>query len=156
MRKKTIEDVKNSKYFTAWDIVPYVVVLAVAVVLLLVFLLPGKEQMTGFYVECAGARVMDYDFSTDEFATDEGFDEEIEIIPENGGYTVRIGTEEGYNVFFVDKEKRTVKMVDADCSFSQDCTYMPAMEKSGDSIICAPHKLKIVAFGDEVSSPVTG
>ena len=57
--------------------------------------------------------------------------------------------------FFVDTANRTVKMTEADCSFTEDCTYLPAIENEGDSIICVPNKLRIVA-GSEVSSPVTG
>lgn len=156
MRKKSIEDVKNSKYFSPWDLVPYIAVLAVAVVLMLVFLLPDKSEMNGFYAEYGEQKVMSYDFDKDEFSVEDGFRESVKITSEIGGYKVEIDTEDGFNVFFVDVEKRTVKMTDADCSFSQDCTYMPAIEKSGDSIICVPHKLKLIASGDGLGSPVTG
>ena len=54
MKKKGIEDVKNSKYFSVWDIIPYAIVLVVAAVLILVFLLPLKEKMKGVYVEFGG------------------------------------------------------------------------------------------------------
>lgn len=156
MNKKGVEDVKKSKYFTLWDIIPYLCVLAVAVTLLLVFLLPEKDDISGFYVEYGDKSVLTYDFAEDKFDIEESFFENVDLEAENGGYTVTIITSDGKNVFFVDKEKRTVKMVDADCSFSKDCTYMPAIGESGDSIICVPHKLKIIAKGDGVSSPVTG
>ena len=155
MKKKGIEDVKNSKYFSVWDIIPYAIVLVVAAVLMLVFLLPEKEKMNGFYVEYGENVILTYGFSSDEFTVTDGFENNVEVKEENGGYTVEINTGDGFNAFFVDKEKRTVKMIDSDCSFTRDCTYMPAIEESGDSIICVPHKLKIIADGSGLSSPVT-
>lgn len=155
MRKNGIDDVKKSKYFTLWDIVPYLCVLAVAVVLLLVFLLPSKSDMTGFYVMHDDKTVLTFSFDSDTFEVSDEYGEKVKIEEKNGGFSVTVTTEEGYNVFFVDKKARTVKMTDADCSYSQDCTYMPKIEKEGDSIICVPHKLKIVAGGG-INSPVTG
>lgn len=156
MKKKSIEDVKNSKYFSVWDIIPYAVVLIVAAVLMLVFLLPEKDSMNGFYVEYGENRILTYDFSSDEFKVAEGYENNVDVKDEKGGYTVEINTGDGFNSFFVNIEKRTVKMIDTDCSFTRDCTYMPAIEESGDSIICVPHKLKIIAEGRGLSSPVTG
>ncbi len=156
MKKRSVEDVKNGKYFSVWDIIPYAVVLVVAVALMLVFLLPDKEKMSGFYVEYGETRILSYDFPSDEFTVTSGCEDGVAVKEENDGYTVEINTADGFNVFFVDKQNRTVKMIEADCSFTRDCTYMPAMEESGDSIICVPHKLKIIASGSDVSSPVTG
>lgn len=155
MKKKGVEDVKNSKYFSPWDIIPYLCVVVVAVVLMLIFLLPDKQPMSDFYVEYGDSRVMSYDFDADEYTVEEGFEDSVKITATGQGYLVEITTGEGYNAFSVDTQNRLVKMTDADCSFSQDCTYMPAIEKEGDSIICVPHKLKIVAGGG-ISSPVTG
>lgn len=155
MKKHSIEDVRKSKYFSVWDIIPYICVLAVAVTLMLVFLLPEKPLMTDFYVTYGDSRVMSYDFDADAYDIDESFADCVKVTAIDGGYRVEISTNDGFNAFTVDVEKRQVKMVDADCSFSQDCTYMPAIEKSGDSIICVPHKLKIIA-GNGISSPVTG
>lgn len=156
MKSRGVDDVKKSKYFTPWDLIPYAAVIAIAVVLLLAFLLPAKESMTGFYVEYGDKRMMSYDFSSDRFDVSAEFENAVKVTAESGGYTVEVDTSEGHNVFFVDKGKRTVKMTEADCSFSKDCTYMPAIEQAGDSIICVPHKLKIIAEGDGVTSPVTG
>lgn len=155
MKKNGIDDVKKSKYFTLWDIVPYLCVLAVAVALLLVFLLPEKSEMTGFYVMHDDRTVMDFSFDSDSFNISEEYKDGVKIEEKNGGYSVSVVTADGYNVFFVDKKERTVKMVDADCSYTQDCTYMPEIKSTGDSIICVPHKLKIVASGG-IDSPVTG
>ncbi len=155
MKKKGIEDVKNSKYFSPWDIVPYLCVVVVAVVLMLVFLLPEKQLMTDFYVVYGDARVMSYDFDSDAYEVEEGFADGVKISGISQGYLVEITTADGYNAFIVDTQERTVKMTDADCSFSQDCTYIPAIEKEGDSIICAPHRLRIIAGGG-ISAPVTG
>ena len=156
MKKKGVEDVKKSKYFSVWDVIPYVTVVVVAVALLLVFLLPEKQEMTRFYVVYGDTEILSFDFDKDEFVFTEGYEEGIEIKDENGGHSVRVSTQDGTNVFFVNVAERSVKMTDADCSYSQDCTYMPKSEKEGDSIICVPNKLKIIAGGDGVSSPVTG
>lgn len=156
MQKKGIEDVRKSKCFTLWDLVPYAVVLAVAVALMLAFLLPKKENMTGFYVEYGDQEILSYDFGTDEFVIKDAYSDCVTVEGVEGGYHVEISTSDGYNAFFADVHNKTVRMTEADCSFSQDCTYMPAIEKSGDSIICVPHKLKIIAQGNDVGSPVTG
>ncbi len=155
MKKKGIEDVKNSKYFSIWDTIPYLCVVVVAVVLMLVFLLPKKQIVSDFYVDYGDSRVMSYDFDEDEYRVEEEFADSVKISATAQGYLVEITTARGYNAFTVDTQNRSVKMTDADCSFSQDCTYMPAIEKAGDSIICVPHQLKIIAGGG-ISSPVTG
>ncbi len=156
MKKKNIEDVKNSKYFTLWDIVPYACVLVIAVALLFIFFLPGKDDMKGFRVVYGDTEIMSYDFAKDEFYFSDGFEDAFDIKEDKYGYTVNVKTDDGINVFFIDKKEKTVKMTDADCSYSQDCTYMPKLEKSGDSIICVPNKIKLIADGEENFSPVTG
>lgn len=156
MKKKNIEDVKKSKYFTLWDIVPYACVLVIAVALLLVFLLPDKDDMKGFTVVYDDAEIMSYDFDKDEFYFSDGFENSFDIKEDVYGYTVTVKTDDGSNVFFIDKEDKSVRMTDSDCSYSQDCTYMPKLEKSGDSIICVPNKIKLIADGKENFAPVTG
>ena len=47
MKKKGIEDVKNSKYFAVWDIIPYAIVLVVAAAFILCFPLSGKVKLEG-------------------------------------------------------------------------------------------------------------
>ena len=75
MKKKNIEDVKKSKYFTLWDIVPYACVLLIAVALLPIFLLPGKDDMKGFRVVYGDKEIMSYDFAKDEFYFSDGFED---------------------------------------------------------------------------------
>lgn len=155
MKKKGIEEVKNGKYFTLWDLIPYLLIAAIAVTLLLVFLLPQKEDMTVFYVMHGDERVMSYDFDAGELSVEEKYKDGVVTGGDENGFFVEIRTSDGFNRFFVDTAKRTVKMTDADCSFTEDCTYLPAIESEGDSIICVPNKLRIVA-GSGVVSPVTG
>ena len=79
--------------------------LVVAAVLMLVFLLPEKEKMNGLYVEYGENVILTYGFSSDEFTVTDGFENNVEVKEENGGYTVEINTGDGFNAFFVDKEK---------------------------------------------------
>ena len=155
MKKKGIEEVKNGKYFTLWDLIPYLLIAAIAVALLLVFHLPQKQNMTVFYVMHGDEKVMSYDFDAGELTVEEKYKDGVVTGGGENGFFVEIRTSDGFNRFFVDTANRTVKMTEADCSFTEDCTYLPAIENEGDSIICVPNKLRIVA-GSEVSSPVTG
>ena len=70
-----------------------------------------NEKMNGFYVEYGENVILTYGFSSDEFTVTDGFENNVEVKEENGGYTVEINTGDGFNAFFVDKEKRTVKMI---------------------------------------------
>lgn len=155
--KNGIQQVKNSKYFVRYDIIAYVAVAVIAVVLLLVFLLPQKGELKGFVLTIDNEEVMTYDFEKDEFSVAEKYRQNITVEGNGEIATVTVNCGHGFNVFTVDKKNKKIKMKEADCSISQDCTYMPAIEKEGDSIICVPHKLKIVALGAEkIDEPVTG
>ncbi len=154
MSGKIFQRARSGKFFKRADLIVYAAVIIVVVVLLLVFLLPPKDALTEFEVTYRGARVLTYDFGggldiSEEFASS------VAVSQQDGGLSVTITTEDGQNTFFIDTVERSVKMTDADCSVSADCTYMPALTDSGGSIICVPNHLKILPIGG-TTGVVTG
>ena len=73
----------------------------------------------------------------------------------DGGLYLTVTTADGVNTCFVDLGERSVKMTDADCSVSKDCTYMPALDGGDGAIVCVPNRIRIVPVGG-ISAPVTG
>ena len=73
---------------------------------------------------------------------------------ENGADSVKITLYFGdeYNVLVIEKTG-SVKMADATCSVSHECTYM-SINDSSDTIICVPHKLRV--YAEKNSSPTLG
>lgn len=152
--EKDIQKVKNSRFFKKSDLFVYVAVAVIAVVLICVFFVfNNRSELTVVQLFVDDELWLSYDFSADNFS-DENKNVIVEEI-ENGYYVSVINNDEK-NIFVIDTKDKRVYMTDANCSFSKDCTYIPAIEKEGDTIICVPHKLKLVAKGDVVDNPVSG
>ena len=136
MSGKVFSRVRGGGFFKRADIIVYALIAVVAIVLLLVFLLPSDEELSGFEITYDGATVLTYDF--------------------DDGLTVKDAFRDAVvATCFVDLGERSVKMTDADCSVSKDCTYMPALDGGNGAIICVPNRIRIVPVGG-ISSPVTG
>ena len=146
MSLKKIEQIKDKKWFSVWDLIAYGAVIAIAVVLILVFTLSGdKSQMEGFYVSYGGERVFTYDFENRKSTVLS--EDNIEIVKEGeGGFTIRFYTDgrSGYNDIEVDTGKRTVTVTASNCSTHKDCVYTPALKNNSSTpIICTPHALTV-------------
>lgn len=154
MSGKVFSRVRGGGFFKRADIVVYALIAVVAIVLLLVFLLPQDGGLSGFEITYDGATVLTYDFD-DGLSVEDGFADSVEVTEGDGGLYLTVTTDDGVNTCFVDPADRRVKMTDADCSLSKDCTYMPALDSGGGAIVCVPNRIRIVPVGG-ISAPVTG
>lgn len=146
MSLKKIEQIKEKKWFSLWDLIAYGAIIVIAVVLILAFTSGGdKSQMEGFYLSYGGERVFTYDFENRKSTVLS--EENIEIIKEGeNGFTVRfyIDGKSGYNDIAVDIGKRTVTVTASNCSTHKDCVYTPALKNNSSTpIICTPHALTV-------------
>ncbi len=153
MSGKVFSRVRGGGFFKRADIVVYALIAVVAIVLLLVFLLPSDEGLSGFEITYDGATVLTYDFD-DGLMVKDAFRDAVVTTEGDGGLYLTVTTADGVNTCFVDLGERSVKMTDADCSVSKDCTYMPALDGDG-AIVCVPNRIRIVPVGG-ISAPVTG
>ncbi|MBD5584280.1 MAG: hypothetical protein HDQ88_04305 [Clostridia bacterium] len=138
MSLKKVEQVKSDKGFRIWDLIVYGVILAiVAVLFLTVFLTQDTDPLTGVKISVKGEAVFVYDFSSEPTAKDG-----VEWKEEGNGITVTVRVDEGYNVIYIDKNEKSVKITDADCKGKQ-CLYFSAIKDNSRIIYCNPHSLKI-------------
>lgn len=154
MSGKVFSRVRGGGFFKRADIVVYALIAVVAIVLLLVFLLPSDGGLSGFEITYDGATVLTYDFD-DGLTVKDAFRDAVVTTEGDGGLYLTVTTADGVNTCFVDLGERSVKMTDADCSVSKDCTYMPALDGGDGAIICVPNRIRIVPVGG-ISAPVTG
>lgn len=161
MSIKKIEQTRANKLFRPLDIVVYGAVAAVAVILLVVFvILPKGNSLT------AGASVVEIS-SKGEIVFSFDFGSGAYEILDGGGRVELSGGEKVSVTVFADEEKRdyniiafdlsdggSVRVLDTNCSRRHDCTYME-ISSDGGSIVCIPHEL-VVYTRSSVSQPQTG
>ncbi len=152
MSLKKIEQVKNSKWFSIWDLLAFGVIIVTAVALILSFTI-GKDRsaLGGFSVSYRGEHVLVYDFGDGKAAKVN--DRYIKITDGDGGFTARFTTEDGgYNVIYVDTAARTVDVTDSNCSSHKDCVHTAKLtNNSSPPIICTVHGLTVapLKFADD-------
>lgn len=140
MSLKKIEQVKNFKWFSIWDIVAFGVIIAVAVALILVFTI-GRDRSTlgGFSVSYQGESVYEYDFNSGKvLKINEKYirvDGNVLRFDDGNG---------GYNVIYVDTAAKTVDVTDSNCSAHKDCVHTAKLSNnSSPPIICTVHGLTV-------------
>ncbi len=67
------------------------------------------------------------------------------FLPLNENDSIRIETPQGYNIVAV--EDGTVMVTDADCR-DQICVEHKKISRTGETIVCLPHKLVVEITGD--------
>ncbi|MDE7163389.1 MAG: NusG domain II-containing protein [Clostridia bacterium] len=154
MSLKKIEQVKNSKWFSIWDMIAFGAVILTSVALIIAFTVGrDKSALDGFYVSYKGVQVYSYDFRDGHSAVLS--EDNIEVLSENkDGLTLRFYTDgkKGYNDISVDLNKRSVSVTESNCSAHKDCVYTPALtSNSSTPIICTPHSLSVcpLTFDDD-------
>ena len=154
MSLKKIEEVKNSKWFSIWDLISFGVVILTSVALIIALTVGrDKSALDGFYVSYNGVQVYSYDFRDGSSVVLS--EDNIEVLSEDsGGITLRFYTDgkKGFNDVFVDLNKRSVTVTDSDCSAHKDCVYTPAMTSNASTpIICTPHSFSVLplTFDDD-------
>ena len=68
------------------------------------------------------------------------------FLPLKENDSIRIDTEAGYNVITV--QDGTVTVTEADCR-DQICAEHKKIKKTGETIVCLPHKLVVTITGDK-------
>lgn len=146
MSLKKIEQIKEAKWFTLWDLIAFGAVIIISVALIIAFTVGrDKTALEGFYLSYGGVRAFTYDFGEGE--ADVILTDNIEMGEiEDGCFTVRFYTDgkKGFNDVFVDTVKRTVEVTASNCSTHKDCVYTPKLQyNSSTPIICTPHALSV-------------
>ena len=138
MALKKIEQVKKDRGFRLFDIIIYGAVLVlVAVLFIVVFTTRNTNPLTGVKVTYKAQIVFEYDFEAGIRKSDG-----IEVDEDSDGITITINTQNDYNVIYINKSKRTVKMKEANCKGKQ-CLYFAEMKNNSGCIICEPHGIMI-------------
>ena len=153
---KTNTETNKRKFFTGRDVVVYIITAVAVVALFFAFVIsPKKSESDGFRAYADGELLFSYYYDDDKTDVTEYGKSRIE----RSGDTIYIytdGERSGFNKLTIDRENKTVKVTDSDCSKTRDCVYEPAL-KHGGAIYCVPHKLKITSIsGGESVPPITG
>lgn len=157
LNKNYFDKIRSSKLFFKSDLLLYLAIAVTVTALFLAFvILPSSKPASGFEI-CRGNDTL-FIYSAGEITVEEEFSTLISSQNVDGGLKVTVYTDQSkthYNVLFFDIEKNTVKVTESNCSFSKDCTYIPAIKNAG-TIYCAPHDLKIQPINAEFTPPVAG
>ena len=139
MALKKIEQVKKDRGFKLFDIIIYgVILLTVAALFIAIFTTRNTDPLTGVKITCKAQIVFEYNFDTGiKTKTDQ-----VEIEETDAGITLTIRTNDDFNIIYINKSKKTVKMKDANCRGKQ-CLYFAEMKNNSGSIICEPHGIII-------------
>ncbi len=143
MSLKKIEQIKNSKWFSIWDLVAFGVIIITAVALILSFTIGrDKSALSGFSVSFRGEQVLTYEFGGKPSILNESC---VELEEGEGGFTIRFTTDNGgYNVIYVDTAAKTVDVTDSNCSSHKDCVHTAKLTNNSSApIICTVHGLTV-------------
>lgn len=145
MSLKKIEQVKADKGFKIWDLIIYVIIaVLVAVLLTVVFTAFNREPLTGIRISAGSSTTLRYNLIFEyEFGGEvKVYSDTVSVEEDGKGLKVTVKTENnGINVIYIDKTKKTAEMINANCR-SKDCMLLPINNNSG-SILCNSHGLKI-------------
>ena len=123
-RREKLNIVKNKGFFVKGDVLLFVVLVALTLVLTATaFGIRGKVGGTArIYVDNVLVKEMD--------------------LSKNDRYVLE--TDEGYNIIVV--QNGSVKVEEADCN-DHTCVRQGKINRTGQTIICLPHGVKIVVLG---------
>lgn len=149
MSLKKIEQVKADKGFKIWDLIIYGIVLVlVAVLFTVVITTRNTDPLTGVRVTYKAETVLEYEFG----GQPEILDEMVEVKEDVNGLTVTVRSQDDFNVIYIDKSAKTVKMQEANCKGKQ-CLYFAAIKNNSGYIICDPHGIKIEPLIKSLDGP---
>lgn len=140
MSLKKIDEIKNSKWFSIWDLVAFGVIIIIAVVLILSFTIGrDKSALGGFSVSYRGESIYEYDFDSgkvlkinEKYIKVDG--DRLRFDDGNGGY----------NIIYVDTAAKTVDVTDSNCSSHKDCVHTAKLTNNSSApIICTVHGLTV-------------
>ena len=113
-------------------------ILIVAVLFIAIFTTRNTDPLTGVKVTFKAQTVFEYEFSSGI----KTLSEPVEMEEDGDGITLTIRSDNEYNVIYIDKSKKTVKMKDANCRGKQ-CLYFAEIKNNSGFISCEPHGIKI-------------
>lgn len=150
MSIKVFNQVKKDRGVKPLDLLIYAVALIfVGASFWLSYALFPTNDMHGFEILYKNTRVFAYDFERDEYEISNS--DCILILDGNGEVmTVKFSVYggDGYNLIYVNKTKRSVSVIEADCSARKDCVFAAEITNCSQTIICTPHELIILPIGD--------
>ena len=121
---KTIESIKNSKYFRPTDIATIIIMIVMLVAMLVLIFLPSGSKVV---IRQNGKKLYEYNLNENR---------EIKIdIDENN-----------YNIVVI--ENGNVYVKEASCK-NQVCVETGKISRVGETIACLPHKLIIEIVGND-------
>ncbi len=144
-KARLFEQIRTRKIFVKSDVLVYALLLVTVVALFLFLIVFQPSSSNGFKVEIDGQTVLTHEYGK-SFEIKEQFGDLITVTGEGENYTVKIFSDGGYNIIFVDEAKKSVKMQESDCP-SNNCVYMQAISSAG-AIYCAPREIKITPLSD--------
>ncbi len=146
---------KARKAFGKFDIMLYIsLVLLVTLLFLLFAVLPKKTDGDGFKVFLGEVEVFTFNYSDGSYSVVDG--QNISVTEKDEVYSITVKTEKGFNLIVADKIKKTVEVLDADCSIRKDCVHSPKIKGNDGVIVCVPHELKIMPTDGGFIPPIAG
>ena len=149
MSLKKIQQVKKDRGFALFDLIIYGVLIAVVAALFVgVFTAFNREPLTGVRVSVRAEAVFEFTFGGQLSV----LSEDVTYDEDSKGITVTVQSDDGFNVIYIDKQNRSVKMKQADCNGRQ-CLFFRAMTDNSQFIYCNPHAIKIEPIDRDLDSP---
>lgn len=151
---KTNETKNMNNFFEKGDVIIYVLIFVALIVSFLPILSKNEKGITRVVVNDLGFG--ETIFSYDVLSGDCLFDKEVVSVEDMGEFlTVTINRDDKVNVLIVEKSGYAY-MKEANCSFNADCVHSDKITRSGDVIICLPHKIEVVGIGQEEGEIIIG
>lgn len=151
---KNDKEKTENKFFKKGDMLIYALVLLILIASFMPLVFKDSKSVEKITVNDlnSGETVFSYDFSSQRSS----FDGNKVKVTDNGEYLeVEITAGGGYNLLIVEKNG-VAYMKEADCSFNADCVHSGKITRSGDVIICLPHKLEVIGMGSGEGEIIIG
>lgn len=150
MSLKKVKEAKSDGWFRPLDLIIYAAIAVVAAAIFCAFFFAGGGGgFDGVRVSVDGQTVYEYTFS----AGGSNLSPQTVEEEESGALVlIKVQTPWGYNVVCVDREKRSVKITEADCK-GGDCK-LPEISRGGTVIYCSPHRLTVTPITSSASPEV--
>lgn len=156
MSLKKVQELRKSKLFRPADILLFGVLLLMIVILFVALFFRDRGEISGIEIFYREECIFTYEGG--DYRITAGYEDHV-IVEEGESLLITVYTEDGsgYNEIVIEKSGKSY-VREANCSAHKDCVYTPAVEHTGDVIVCVPHHLKICALGqsDVPQNPVIG
>ena len=144
-----IEQVKQDRGFKLFDIIIYgAVIVLVAVLFIVLFTTRDTSTLTGVKISVKSHVVFEYEFGGTPQHSDS-----VTVEDDGKGLTVTVISDGDKNVVYIDKDKKTAVMLEANCKGRQ-CMYFATMDDNSDFIYCSPHGLKVEPLKQDLDNPI--